>query len=310
MGVTAAGAPPDAQRGVIGNFVTPGWFATYGTPIVRGRDVNESDVASAEPVMVVNETFVRRFVRNGDPVGASLQLSSREGAPRTIVGVARDAVFRSDRMTAGLASLALRDEIPAMIYIPIAQSAGMRPPGVTGIDISVRSTGTTPSALATAVGAAFAGADPNLSLMIRPLSDYVSGALAEDRIVAMLSGFFGFVGLVLAALGVYGVTSYSVQVRRVELGIRLALGANPSGILQFVLVRVGMLVAIGVVAGGLASLWLTRALEALLYGLRPHDLTTFSGAIIVLALVGAFAGWFPALRAARTDPAIVLRGNP
>ena len=307
MGVAVPGAPPDAERGVIANFVTPGWFATFGTPIVAGRDFNESDVASAMPVMVVNETFVRRFIRGRDPVGASIKLSSRNGASRTIVGVTRDAVFRSGRMTPGSASVALRDEIPPMIIVPLAQSAGMRPPGVTAMDISLRSTRAAPTALAATAGAAFAAKDPNLSLMIRPLSDYVNAALAEDRIVAMLSGFFGFVGLLLAGLGVYGVTAYSVQVRRVELGIRLALGASPSGILQFVLVRVGILVTVGVIAGSLASLWLTRTLEALLYGLHAHDLTTFSSALVVLALVGGFAGWLPARHAARTDPAIVLR---
>jgi putative ABC transport system permease protein len=309
MGVSVPGAPPDAERRVIANFITPGWFATYGTPIVQGRDFNATDVASAAPVMLVNETFVRRFIRGGDPVGAGIKLSSQDGASRTIVGVARDAVFRSGRMTAGPASLALRDEIPPMIFVPLAQSAGMRPPGVTAIDISLRSTRAAPTALAATAAGAFASKDSNLSLMIRPLSDYVNAALAEDRIVAMLSGFFGFVGLLLAGLGVYGVTSYSVQVRRVELGIRLALGANPSGILQFVLVRVGILLAMGVIAGSLASLWLTRTLEALLYGLHAHDLTTFSSAVVVLALVGGFAGWVPARRAARTDPAIVLRTN-
>jgi putative ABC transport system permease protein len=310
MGVTAPGAPPDAERGVVANFVTPGWFATYGTPIVQGRDLSESDVASAAPVLVVNEVFVRRFIRDRNPVGASVRLSSRDQASRTIVGVTRDAIFRSGGMTVGPASLALRDEIPPMIYVPLAQSAGMRPPGLTGIGISLRAAGARPSALAATVGAAFAGEDPNLSLMIRPLSDYVNAALAEDRIVAMLSGFFGFVGLLLAALGVYGVTSYSVSVRRVELGIRLALGADPSGILRFVLVRVGLLVVIGIIAGSLASLWLTRTLEALLYGLHAHDLTTFSAAVATLGLVGALAGWLPARRAARTDPAIVLRTNP
>lgn len=311
MGVTVPGAPPDAERGVVANFIAPGWFATYGIPIVQGRDINDSDVGAGAPVMVVNETFVRRFIRGANAVGTSIQLSSRDRASRTVVGVARDAVFRSGRMTPGPASLALRDEIPPMIYVPIVQSVGMRPPGLTSIDISLRSTGTSPTALAATVGAAFAGKDPNLSLMIRPLSNYVNTALAEDRIVAMLSAFFGVVGLLLAALGVYGVTSYSVSVRRVELGIRLALGADPSGILQFVLMRVGLLVTIGVIAGSLASLWLSRTLEALLYGLHAHDPATFLGAVATLALVGAFAGWFPAVRAARTDPAIVLRrSNP
>jgi putative ABC transport system permease protein len=309
FGVTVVGAPADAERGVIANFITPGWFDTYGTPIVQGRDINERDTASAAPVLLVNETFVRRFIRDGNAVGASVRLSARDAPPSTIVGVVHDAVFRSGRMVPGVASLALRDEIPPMIYVPIAQSAGMRPPGLTAIDISVRSSGTAPGRLASSVGTAFAGVDPNLSLMMRPLADYVDAALAEDRVVAMLSAFFGFVGLLLAGLGIYGVTSHSVHVRRVELGIRLALGATPSVILQLVLMRVGILVAIGVITGSLASLWMTRTLETLLYGLHAHDLTTFSGAVLVLASVGGFAGWLPAARAARTDPAIVLRGD-
>ncbi len=309
LGVTVGSAPGDSERGVIGNFITPRWFDTYGTPIVQGRDLNERDVAAAPPVLLVNETFVRRFIRDRSPVGASVKLSAQDRAPRTIVGVARDAVFRSGRMVPGAASLALRDEIPPMIYVPIAQSAGMRPPGVTSVDISVRSSRAAPGALASSIGAAFSGVDPNLSLMIRPLADYVDTALAEDRVLAMLSGFFGFVGLLLAGLGIYGVTSYSVHVRRAELGIRLALGAQPSSILQLVLRRVGMLVTIGVVAGTLASLWMTRTLEVLLYGLQAHDVTTFSVAILVLALVGGFAGWLPAARAARTDPATVLRSH-
>jgi ABC-type antimicrobial peptide transport system permease subunit len=212
-------------------------------------------------------------------------------------------------MVPGAASLALRDEIPPMIYLPIAQSAGKRPPGLTTIDISIRSSRMPPGSLTPSVAAAFADIDPNLSLMSRPLADYVDTTLAEDRIVAMLSGFFGAIGLLLAALGVYGVTSYSVHIRQVELGIRLALGAQPSRILQLVLVRVVTLVAIGVVVGSFASWWTSRALATLLYGLQPHDRLTLSVAAIVLAGIGGFAGWLPALRAARTDPAIVLRGR-
>jgi ABC-type antimicrobial peptide transport system permease subunit len=100
-----------------------------------------------------------------------------------------------------------------------------------------------------------------------------------------------------------------VHVRRVELGIRLALGARPAGILQLVLARVVTLVTIGIVAGSLTSWWTSRALEALLYGLQAHDLLTLSGAALVLACIGGFAGWLPASRAARTDPAVVLRAH-
>ena len=302
LGVRLAGAPANTERGVIANFVTPGWFATYGTPIVKGRDFDDRDAASAPRVVVVNEAFVRHFLPDADPLGAAITSG-------TIVGVTRDAVFRSGQMVPGAASLALRDEIPPMVYVPVAQSAGMRPPSVTNIDISIRSSSTTPASLAPSVGAALASIDPHLSLMSRPLADYVDTALAEDRIVAMLSGFFGAIGLMLAALGVYGVTSYSVHSRRVELGIRLALGAKPSGILQLVLGRVVTLVSIGIVAGSLTTWWTSRTLAALLYGLRAHDLLTLAGAVVLLGAIAAFAGWLPALRAARTDPAVVLRGR-
>jgi putative ABC transport system permease protein len=313
FGVTVAGGPSDTERAVVANFVTPGWFRTYGTPIVAGRDLDARDVATAPPVLLVNEAFVRHFIPGGSPLGVAVKLSARKpdgGSPSpTIVGVAHDAIFRSGGVAAGAASVALRAEIPPMIYLPMAQSAGLRPPGLTSLDISIRSTGGAPVTLAAAVGSAFAAVDPNLLLMIRPLDDYVDAALAEDRIVALLAGFFGAVGLLLAGLGVYGVTSYAVDNRRAELGIRLALGARPSQILQLVLRRVGTLVLIGVLSGTLASLWLTRSLAALLFGLRAHDLLTFSAAALVLALVGGFAAWLPASRAARTDPAIVLRTN-
>ena len=301
--VTIEGDRSETQRAVIANFITPGWFQTYGTRIVAGRDLDASDIASAPPVLLVNEAFVRHYIRDRSALGVGVGRS-------TIVGVARDAIFRSGRITAGPASIALRDEIPPMIYVPIAQSAGMRPPGITSIDISIRSTHVTPVALASSVGAAFAAVDPNLSFMFRPLDDYVDAALAEDRIVAMLAGFFGAIGLLLAGLGVYGVTSYSVHNRQAELGIRLALGAKPSEILQLVLVRVGILITIGVISGSLVSLWVTHLLAALLYGLHAHDLTTFAAAALVLAIVGGVAGWLPAARASRTDPAIVLRANP
>jgi predicted permease len=313
FGVTVGGGPSDTNQSVVANFITPGWFHTYGTAIVAGRDLDAGDVVSAPPVLLVNQAFVRHFIREGSPLGVAVRGSGRkaDGGPSspTIVGVAHDAIFRSGGIAAGSASQALRAEIPPMIYVPIAQSAGMRPSGLTTLDISVRSARGAPAALAPAIATAFAGVDPNLSLMIRPLDDYVDAALAEDRLVAMLAGFFGAVGLLLAGLGVYGVTAYAVHNRQAELGIRLALGAKPSEILRLVLVRVGILVLTGVLFGSLASFWMTRSLATLLFGLNAHDLTTFAGAALVLALVGSFAGWLPAARAARTDPAIVLRNS-
>ena len=123
----------------------------------------------------------------------------------------------------------------------------------------------------------------------------------------MLAGFFGALALLLAGLGLYGVTSYAVSRRRTEIGIRMALGAAPARVVWLVLSRVTLLVAAGVVFGTAASVWLARFVASLLYGLEPRDPATLAGAAIVLAAVGAAAGWLPARRASRLDPAQVLR---
>jgi ABC-type antimicrobial peptide transport system permease subunit len=125
--------------------------------------------------------------------------------------------------------------------------------------------------------------------------------------LAMLSGFFGALALLLAGLGLYGVTSYAVSRRRREIGVRIAPGAAPGRVQQLVLSRVSVLVVLGVIIGGMASLWASRFVATLLYGLHPRDPRTFVGAVVVLATVAALAAWLPAWRASRIDPAVVLR---
>jgi putative ABC transport system permease protein len=134
----------------------------------------------------------------------------------------------------------------------------------------------------------------------------VNESLGQDRLVAM-SGFFGALALLLAGLGLYDVTSYAVTRRRSEIGIRMALGADPAGVVRLVLSRVSVLVGLGVVAGAGLSWWASTFVATLLYGLEPHDPATLVGAAGMLAAVGAFAGWLPAWRASRIDPAEVLR---
>jgi ABC-type antimicrobial peptide transport system permease subunit len=139
------------------------------------------------------------------------------------------------------------------------------------------------------------------------LGDYVHASLAQERLIAMLSGFFGALALLLAALGLYGITAYSVVRRRGEIGIRMALGASPGNVVRGIMTRTGFVVALGIVVGGALSFWLSKFVSSLLFGLEPTDPVTIGGAMVVLAVVGAVAGWIPARRAAGIDPAEALR---
>jgi ABC-type antimicrobial peptide transport system permease subunit len=139
------------------------------------------------------------------------------------------------------------------------------------------------------------------------MSDLFEGKVVRERIIAILSGFFGALALLLAGIGLYGVMSYGVSRRRMEIGIRMALGADAATVLRLVLGRVAVLVALGVAIGAALSYWVSRFVGSLVFGLEPRDPVTFIGAIVVLAAVGALAAWLPARRASRIDPIDVLR---
>jgi putative ABC transport system permease protein len=171
----------------------------------------------------------------------------------------------------------------------------------------VRSAGGSPALLIKPLAAVIGEVNSGLAFSVRPLAEQVNASLIQERLVAILSGFFGGLALVLAALGLYGVTSYAVSRRQTELGIRMALGAAPGGLVRLVLRRVAMLVTLGVLIGGSAALYASTFVSTLLYGLEPRDPKTFGAAAILLAAIGALAGWIPARRASRIDPAVVLR---
>jgi putative ABC transport system permease protein len=303
--VTAPGvaATPDAEA--ISQFmdITPDALASFGTPIRAGRDFDERDTETAPTVMLVNEAFVRRFFPGRNLVGVPLALTFRSGSSgdiplgtRTIVGVAGDAAYRS-----------IRTPMQPTIYVPLAQRAD--PLLYTYFFIALRSSSGSPMLLARSVAAALTAVNRDLTLTFRPLTTIVDESLAQDRLIATLAGFFGALALLLAGLGLYGVTAYAVARRRGEIGIRMALGAQAASVIRLVLVRVAFLVGLGVLIGAAVSLWASRFVASLLYGLAPRDPVTLTGAAITLAVVAALAGWFPAYRASQIDPAEVLRDS-
>jgi putative ABC transport system permease protein len=301
--IEVSGSVPlaDRERVSFGNVISPGWFHTFDTPLISGRDLTTRDRQGTAPVVVVNQAFARKFLAGASPVGHTITLALNGPKPDPaieIVGVVADAVYRS-----------LRDPVPPTMYLPLAQHDGEKAfvDLLASVSLSVRSTRDSPVLLTKSVAAAIGAVSPDLTLTFRQLTDQVNASLSQERLIAMLSGFFGALALLLAGLGLYGVISYAVIRRRTELGIRMALGAGPGRVMRLVLLRALILVGIGVVVGGGASLWLSKFVASLLYGVEPRDPATLGAATFVLAVVGAVAAWLPAQRASRIDPADVLR---
>lgn len=299
--VEIAGVPlsETTRLQVAAHLISPGWFDTFGMPLVAGRDLTDRDRGGGPRVAVVNETFVRKFLGGSTPLGRSFTLfpNSTFARPTVIVGVVGDAIYAS-----------LRDPVPPTFYAPIDQFEDM-PEGflLPWAELSVRARTGSPAVLTQSVITATADVNPGLALTFRPLAASVSASVTQERVVAMLSGCFGCLALLLAGLGLYGVTSYGASQRRTEIGIRMALGATSRSVVRLVLLRVAWLVGAGIVVGAVISAWASTFVESLLYGLQPRDPATFVGAAAILSLVAVIASYLPARRATKVDPVIALR---
>jgi putative ABC transport system permease protein len=281
--------------------ITPGWLPAYGIRLREGRDIAERDSQNAAPVMLVNEAFVRRYFPGESVVNRTVSLTAHTNdggdvaiGRKTIVGVVGDSIHTSIREAA----------IPTM-YQPLAQREF--PLYYQFFFLAVRPSAQTPAQISSTVNAAVAALNPNLKITFRPMRERVNAALAQDRLAARLSVFGGALALLLAAIGLYGVTAYAVTCRRPELGIRLALGSAPAGVVRLVLWGTIRLVGLGIALGIATSFWSGRFIASLLYGVTPADPLVVGAATVMLATVGMIATWLPAHRASRTDPAMVLR---
>jgi putative ABC transport system permease protein len=285
---------PERARQAKLNVVTPDWLATFGTRLVAGRDITERDTKDSPRVILVNEAFARQFLNGASPLGHSVRKTGVvRTPPREIVGLVADAVY-----------LNLREPPPPTMYVPLAQYDTALPVNVA---FSVRPVFGPPALLARSVAAAITSVRSDLDLTLIPLAVQVEESLTQERMTATLSAFFGGLALLLAGLGLYGVASYAVNMRRMEIGIRIALGAAPSSVVTLVLRRVAILVLIGVTIGGAAAMWASRFVATLLYGIAPRDPIVLIGSAVILAVVGILAGWLPARSASQIDPANVLK---
>lgn len=263
----------------------------------RGRDFSTADVKTAPAVVIVNESFVRKFLDGHDPIGTTIGFDRGQGKPvtKTIVGVVADAVYQAPR---------LADE--PIEYAPLAQLDFPISPAIDST-ITVRAAAGLPERLFRSVAATIAAANPGLTCELRPLRSLIDIALTQERAVAVLSALFAAFALLLAALGLYGITAHAVASRRSEIGIPMALGAASSSVVRLIASRVAWLVAGGIVVGAGISLWATRYVAPLLFGLTTYDARTYGITAAVLIVAATFAVGPQVWRAIRIDPAEVLR---
>jgi putative ABC transport system permease protein len=283
---------PLAQRPFVDiEAVSPEWFRTMRVPLRAGREFDGSDNAEAPKVVMVNETFARRFWGNQNPVGRHV-LVGRGPAQSEVIG-----------MTADVKNKGLAQDTQAQLYLPFAQLPW------ADMNLLVRTAGP-PASITSAVRAQIAAVDPDQPVAdIQTVDQLVATSLAQPRFVMLLFGIFSVTALALSVIGIYGVLSYWVAQRRYELGIRLALGAQRADILGIV-VRRGLLLAMaGIAVGLMAALLLTRLLASMLYETGTLDLTIFAAAPLVFLGIALLASYLPARRATRVDPVEALRGN-
>ncbi len=286
---------PNEPNHVTMNWVGPDYFSTLGIPLLSGREIAWRDDLAAPRAAVVNETFVRRFAAGRDPIGTRFRFG-RGALERPVVEVV--GVVRNSK-----GSEVSEPEHP-FIYLPYLQDDKLGE-----LTFYVRAE-RDPAALAASLRAEVRRLDPRLPVFdVRTLSEQIRNSLATQRVITFLSAAFGILAALLAAIGIYGVLAFSIAERRQEIGVRVALGAEPSAVRNLVLREVLRFLAIGAAVGLPAAYALARGVESILFGVRAGDLRVFAAGVAVLFAVSLAAAWPPARRAARTNPMDALRSE-
>jgi putative ABC transport system permease protein len=276
------------------NYLGPGYFQTISTPLLAGRDFDDRDTATSAKVAIVNQAFARKIFKGADPLGKRFRIHERPGKPRPlyeIIGVTGDNKFQN-----------MHEEFLPFMYFPATQQEKPDPDD----QILIRSS----LPLTTLMGSlkqTIAGVNPGIDLDFRVLKTRIHDSMLQDELMASLSGFFGFLAALLAAIGLYGVISYMVVQRTKEIGIRMAIGAKRADVVRMILHEAGVLTVAGLVIGTALALGAAQAAKSLLYGLKPRDPLTLVMAVTLLSAVASLASFLPAHRASKLDPLTALR---
>jgi predicted permease len=306
-GRSAPGPKEDNSAGW--DRVTPGYFEAIGNPILKGRPLSDQDTAASRHVAVVNEAFARRFFKNEDPIGKHFGRSDiRTAGEFEIIGMAKDARHLT---------WALDQPVDPFVFVPASQYTVFPKPSDTVFD--VRSHFLNDIVILMQPGAqladsevrrAMASVDPNLPVnFIRSLKDQVASNFSQQRLMARLTSLFGILSLVLASIGIYGVTAYSVGTRTNEIGVRMALGADRRSVLGLILRGALALIFFGLLLGMPLTLATGRFLGSQLYGINQYDPAALGVAIVVVGISALIAALIPAFRASSISPADALRAE-
>jgi predicted permease len=287
--------PPQEDRSAVLLVVSPGFFRTMQTPILRGRDFDQRDDERTGRVAIVNEAAARFYFGTVDPVNRTFRFGkSADGDPITVIGVARDARYR-----------AVKDPAPRIVYLLSRQITGP----VTRASFAVR-TVANPEAMEALLSREARAESPDVRLQgATTQRRLVDGTIAQERMLAQLSGAIGFVAALLVSVGLYGITAYEVSRRTTGISIRMALGARAADVVRSVVGRALLLVGAGLAVGLSAALGLGRLVQTLLFDVRSTDLLTFALSAAMLVGVTLTAASLPARRASRVEPMRVLRGE-
>jgi putative ABC transport system permease protein len=288
--------PPTDRDGTGYQIVSPSYFRLLGVPVLQGRVFTDADATNAPQVAIVDEAFVRRYLKGRTPVGTRVSVNAMVMPPqavlREIVGVVKHIKDRPDE-----------PEARPQLYVPIAQNTW------TLAALIVQPASGPAEAVAPAVRTAVARIEPDRPLQFRTLTTIQTQATARPRFRAVLVGAFAVLALTLALVGVFGVLAYSVQQRTREFGVRIALGASATSVLRLVLSSAGGVIGIGIALGLFAAAILSRSISAFLFGVPPIDPITFIAVPLVLMATAAIAVAAPAWRASRVDPVVAFRNE-